>query len=180
MRLFTSIDFPDDILEEVRSWIPDIKGWRKLPLAQLHLTLVFLGECSEKEKKEIHLKLSEIDFSAFTITISGIGAFPNESVPRIMWAEIQQHDELMNLQQKISDQLQDYIKSNDAHPFVPHITLARKKSGKRMNQDVKQNLQNETKDLNVYIDSYHLKKSILKSAGSEHHILHQYGAVSDQ
>lgn len=180
MRLFISIDFPDDILEEIRSWVPEQKGWRKVGNNQMHLTLGFLGECSEREKQKIHERLSEIEFSPFTITINGLGAFPNESSPRIIWAGIQPNDELMNLQKEISDRLEPFIKSKDSHSYVPHITVARKKSRKGINHKIKQNLKQETIDIEVDIDSFHLKKSILKLSGSEHQILHTYQAGSSE
>lgn len=146
----------------------------------MHLTLAFLGECSEQEKEEIHRQLSGIDFSTFELTISGLGAFPNESSPRIIWAGIEPNDELMNLQKEISARLEKFIDSKDAHSFVPHITLARKKSRKGLNPFIKQNLKSETPVLNTYIEEFNLKESILRPAGSEHHILHRYHAVSDQ
>ncbi|MDX1640374.1 MAG: RNA 2',3'-cyclic phosphodiesterase [Balneolaceae bacterium] len=180
MRLFISIDFPDDILGEVRSWLPEQKGWKKVKNHQMHLTLAFLGDCSGQEKEEIHSVLSEIDFSPFKIAISGLGAFPNESSPRIIWAGIEPTDPLMSLQEEISERLQDFIKSKESHSYIPHITLARKKSRKGINHVVKQNLKRKTTEIELFIDSFHLKESILKSSGSEHHILHTYQAKSNE
>lgn len=176
MRLFISIDFPENILEEVCSWIQEPKGWRKVGYHQMHLTLVFLGDCSEQKKNEIHKKLSGIEFSAFSIKISGLGAFPNENSPRIIWAGIQPNDDLLNLQKQISDRLEKYIKSKESHSFVPHLTLARKKSRKGNASIVKQNPEQKTTDLEVNVQSFHLKESILKPSGSKHHILYTYQA----
>lgn len=180
MRLFVSIDFPVNILEQVRSWLPDQKGWEKVKKHQMHLTLAFLGDCSEGEQAEIHRRLSEIEFRAFTSTISGISAFPGESAPRVIWAAVQPDHELMNLQGKISGKLKDFMKSKETQSYIPHITLARKKSRKGINQIVKQNLQRDTPVLNTYIEAFNLKQSILKSSGSEHHILHRYAATNIQ
>lgn len=178
MRLFLAIDFPDDILEEVQSWVPEQKGWRKVGHHQMHLTLAFLGECSEQNKEEIHHELSGISFNPFELSISGLGTFPNESPPRIIWAGIESNDELMNLQEKISVQLEEYIKSKDAHSYVPHITIARIKSRKGMNHIIKQNLQRKTPAINVQVNEFLLKKSILKSSGSEYETLNIYKAQS--
>lgn len=180
MRLFISIDFPENVLEEVRSWVQEQKGWRKVGYHQMHLTLAFLGDCSEQEKKEIHKKLSGIEFRAFSITISGLGAFPNKSSPRIIWAGIQPNDDLLNLQKEISDRLEKYIESKEAYSFVPHITLARIKSRKGSTSVVKQNLEQRTTDLEVNVQSFHLKESILKPSGSEHHILYTYQCQSSE
>lgn len=174
MRLFVSIGFPERILEKVHSWILEQKGWKKAHMHQMHLTLVFLGDCSEGEKKEIHKKLAEVEFTPFELTINGLGAFPNESSPRIIWAGVRQNDQLLNLQQRISESLKDHIKSKHSKPYIPHITLARKKSRMGINHTVKKNLQKETEKLVFKVESFQLKKSILKSTGSEHHIIHRY------
>lgn len=177
MRLFVSIDFPESILKEIHSWIPDLKEWKKVSVHQMHLTLVFLGDCSDEEKKEINRMLSEVEFTPFEITIEGLGAFPNKSAPRIIWAGVRQNDPLMNLQQRISDSLKNHIKSNHSS-YTPHITLTRKKSRKGINHIVKQNLQKKTGDLVTKVESFQLKQSVLKSSGSKHETLNIYKAQS--
>jgi len=174
MRLFVSIDFPVSTREEILSWIPEQEGWRKVSINQLHLTLVFLGDCSEAEKDEIHGKLSEIVFTPFNLKISGLGAFPNESSPRIIWAGVTQNELIMNLQVKISDRLEDHINSKKNHSYIPHITVARKKSRKGDNRVIKKNLQKDTGQLVEKVNSFQLKQSFLKSSGSEHQTLHSY------
>lgn len=174
MRLFVSIDFPEDMQEKIHSWIPEQKGWKKTLIQQLHLTLVFLGDCSEREKEEVQEKLSEIEFTPFEMVIEGLGAFPNESSPRIIWAGVRQNDFLMDLQVRISDRLKDHIKSKHTNSYIPHITLARKKSRKGINQNKKKNLEAETESLVTKVDSFQLKQSILKSSGSEHRVLYRY------
>lgn len=174
MRLFVSIDFPKNVLNEIHSWIPDQKEWKKVAIHQMHLTLVFLGDCSEDEKEEIHKKLSTIEFTPFEVAIEGLGAFPNESAPRIIWAGVRQNDALMNLQARIFGRLKDHIKSKHSDSYIPHITLARKKSRKGNGQIIKKNLQKNTGSLTKNVESFQLKQSILKSSGSEHKTLHTY------
>lgn len=174
MRLFVSIDFPENILEEIHSWIPEQKGWKKVSIHQMHLTLVFLGNCTEKEKEQISKQLTEVEFEPFKITIEGLGAFPNESSPRIIWAGVWQNEKLLNLQQRVFDKVSGYVKSKHTDTYIPHITLARKKTEKRITHIVKQNLEKETGELTINVESFQLKRSILKSTGSEHEILHTY------
>ncbi len=179
MRLFVSIDFPEDVREELRSWIPELKGWKKVSQDQIHMTLVFLGECSNDQKKEIHSKLSDIQFPDFSLSISGMGAFPNEKRPRIIWAGTSKNEELMNLQEAVSEKLDEYLRPNKHKEFIPHITLARKKS-RRINQEASKALNRQTETLDLLIERFHLKESILKPGGSEHHILHTYQAGSSE
>lgn len=174
MRLFVSIDFPETILKEIYTWIPNHKGWKKSSIHQMHLTLVFLGNCTEREKDEIDKQLSQIDFEPFDIVLEGLGAFPNESSPRIMWAGVQENKKLQHLQQRIFDRLEDYLKSTHTDAYIPHITLARKKSRKGVDYQVKQNLGKKTSELRTKVESFQLKRSILKQTGSEHEILKSY------
>lgn len=174
MRLFVSIDFPESMRKEILSWIPDQEGWKKVSINQVHLTLLFLGECSEAEKDEIHRKLSKVEFIPFNLKIHGLGAFPNESSPRVIWAGVTQNDSIMNLQKRISNQLEGHIKSKNNNSYIPHITLARKKSRKGVNPVIKKNLQKDTVQLVKSVDSFQLKQSFLKSSGSEHQTLHRY------
>lgn len=180
MRLFVSIDLPDKIIEEVRTWLPERKGWKKVQHHQMHLTLAFLGECQDEELSNIHYALAQIEFKAFDTTISGLSAFPSESAPRIIWAWVEPVQELMKLQEMVSGQVQHYMKSNRSHSYIPHLTLARKKSRKKINHGIKQHLQRNTPVLRASIKEFNLKKSILKPTGSEHQILYRYSAASSQ
>ncbi len=177
MRLFVSIDFPESILKEIHTWIPDQKGWKKSSLHQMHLTLVFLGNCTEREKDEIDGRLSQVEFEPFEIIIEGLGAFPNKSSPRIIWAGVRENKTLQQLQQRIYDKLENYIKSKNTDTYIPHITLARKKSRKGINHIVKQNLEKGTGEFDIKVESFQLKRSILKQTGSEHEILKSYRAT---
>ena len=174
MRLFISIDFPENILHQIQTWFPNQKGWKNTSIHQMHLTLVFLGECSEKEKEEIHKILSQIEFQPFELIIHGLGAFPNTSSPRIIWAGIEQNEDLLKLQQEITESLREFTKSKKSDSYVPHITIARKKSRSRFSSNQQSYLQKETGELLVSVHSFQLKESILHSSGSEHQVLHRY------
>lgn len=60
MRLFISIDLPEEVQNELSSWIPDLPGIRKVKPEQLHLTLQFLGKCKMEQKDVIINKLTTI------------------------------------------------------------------------------------------------------------------------
>ena len=178
MRLFVSVDFTEEIIKEVQAWFPELKGWKKVRNHQIHLTLAFLGECTDEQLSIIHQELSKIKFEAFTVTIQGLSAFPNEKFPRVIWAGIEPEPELMQLQAKVYNRLQDYINTKNSHTYIPHLTLARKKSRRGKSQTAKQFLNTDTPVLKMIVKEFNLKKSILKSTGSEHEILHRYNATS--
>ena len=59
----------------------------------------------------------------FTLTLSGVGLFPEA---KVIWAGIQKSPALDQLAQQIREKLTAADIPFDPKPFVPHITLGRK------------------------------------------------------
>ena len=174
MRLFTSIDFEPELKKDLESWVPELDGWKKTVMEQIHLTLVFIGKCNEEEKDAIDRRLRDIRFPAMALEISNLGVFPNVKKPRILWAGVSPDENLMELQKKISDRTESFQQRVSHREYVPHITLARSKKGRGKTDEVRALLQKHTYPQNAYIQQFNLKQSILKPTGSEHRILRSY------
>lgn len=104
----------------------------------LHITMRFLGEISTytvEEIKKILLSIPSIT-SSFTITVKGVGVFPDIAKPRVVWAGITDGADRLRLIRNFIDgelvrmRLHDVYR--DHHDFSPHITLARVKSLKNI------------------------------------------------
>lgn len=95
--------------------------------ANIHITLAFLGDIEEERIKAATIVLSKIcsDFSRFSFHISGMGLFRNFQNPRIIWAGIDNADELSGINGLIVRGLRDTGFNLEERPFSPHITLAR-------------------------------------------------------
>ena len=107
---------------------------RKLPVRwtsvqNLHLTLQFLGNVEEKRipvLKQILNRISPPE-SPEELAFTGIGAFPNNASPRIIWIGIKPNEYLQKVQSLIT---RDLIRNGfeaDRKKFKPHLTLARVK-----------------------------------------------------
>ena len=91
---------------------------RFLDPSNLHLTLAFIGEWPEN----ISAILPPVE-QPFTLTLSGIGLFPEA---KVIWAGVQKSSALDHLAQLVREKLTAANIPFDPKPFVPHITLGRK------------------------------------------------------
>ncbi len=99
------------------------------PLANLHLTLQFLGDTPASLVPVIdrHLNLALSGCAAFTVPVRGVGAFPQLNRPRIIWAGLSSSEKLTSLHRHVIDGLDGLPLRLDRKPFKPHLTLARVK-----------------------------------------------------
>lgn len=174
MRLFVSIDFPKGICSKLHERLPELPGWKKTKVEQIHLTLFFLGDCSKNEMNEITGELKQISFCPFEMEIDGFGVFPNQKNPKILWYGVREINELLLLQNDISKRLKHFSKKPVRKKFIPHITVGRRKSGVGSDRQIDQLLGEKMAGLQTGIRYFSLKQSILKPEGSEHHILQKF------
>ncbi len=125
MRLFLGIDLPMFVkrkLFKVSEELDGLRCVRRVRKENLHITLLFLGEKTNKEKMLIHQRLQELKFKPFKVSVEGLGFFPSEHFIRVIWAGVGEgRDKLVKLHSKIVEAL-DW---KESEPFVPHVTLAR-------------------------------------------------------
>jgi len=176
MRLFVSIDFPEEIRNELHSRLPVLNGWKQTKAGQIHLTLFFIGDCSNAEYAEISGRLSQIRFQPFQLEIGGLGVFPSRRNPGVLWYDAQKVPVLMELQQQISDKLEPFSKKPLRKKFIPHITVARRKSKNGTDRQIVELINRDFTAIKTTVDDFSLKQSTLKPEGSEHVILQTYPA----
>ncbi len=106
-----------------------------------HITLKFLGECSDKVAKRV-----EDDFEQITklnkivsFSLSGMGVFPDLKDISVLWAGIRTDETLINkLNQNIEDFAYNFGFKKEKRKFLPHLTLARVRKGKKININLRQ------------------------------------------
>lgn len=91
---------------------------RYLDPSNLHMTLAFIGDWPEN----VSSILPPVE-QPFTLTLSGIGFFPEA---KVIWAGVQKSSALERLAQQVREKLTAADIPYDPKPFVPHITLGRK------------------------------------------------------
>ncbi|TVR14094.1 MAG: RNA 2',3'-cyclic phosphodiesterase [Balneolaceae bacterium] len=174
MRLFVAIDIPPELQALLDERVPNLPGWRKTKQEQLHITLLFLGDCSGGDLNRIQNILSGIPFDRFTLELNGLGIFPHQKNPKIVWAGIKRSNKPMELQSSISEQLRGYGDGADHPEFIPHITLARRKSGSGRDRNFEELLNEISTTGSFHVDRFLLKNSILSLDGSRHEVIEEY------
>lgn len=122
MRLFVSIDIPAEIKQNLTSIYAELNhaGAKTTPFEQLHVTLCFIGEVQENQLAGIIDKLSQVSFTGFQITVSGLGGFPSLEKPRIVWLGLQSNELT-----QISQDIHKSLGITQEREFHPHVTIAR-------------------------------------------------------
>lgn len=172
LRVFVAVDVSDphvlDQLSRIRDLLLESKADLK-PVAteNMHITLRFIGEIPMHLVNAICNDLINIEFEPFKIKIKGIGVFPNIARPRVIWAGVSEGVENLS---RLHDLVEKIIRKHGIPPqrekFIPHITLARVKSGRNIPRLVKIIESIADADFGeVVVDRVILKRSILTPSG---------------
>ncbi|MFC4545456.1 RNA 2',3'-cyclic phosphodiesterase [Paenactinomyces guangxiensis] len=132
-RLFVAVPLPAAQKKLLDSWGRERK--REWPFGRwvfredYHITLQFLGNCSEEQIKKMIPALHKLaaEQAVFSLAVQGLGTFGRPEQPRILWAGVGGELELLHqLQQQVVQSLAPIGFLPDDRPYRPHITLARK------------------------------------------------------
>jgi len=91
----------------------------------MHLTLVFLGECDEKDATVIKTVMNTVSFEPFEIFIDRVGKFKRDGGD-IWWAGIRENRQLSELQRQLAERLIFKGVDVENRKYSPHITLGRR------------------------------------------------------
>jgi len=129
MRLFTAIDLPPEIIDRLDALMRTLRPLAPIawsPLANLHITVKFIGEWSEPRLAEIERALTLPARAPIPIRIAGLGYFPNRTVWHTFWAGVDASPQLAALSEDTNRALAKLV-APDARAYTPHLTLARYK-----------------------------------------------------
>jgi 2'-5' RNA ligase len=167
MRTFVAIEISNqNILNSITNIQSELKIKAKpVSIKNIHFTIQFLGEVSDKMSQKIQDELKSIEFEPFDVIIRGIGAFPKPSFSKVIWVGTDEEGgkKLTDLALEISRKLSNLGFKNDK-PFKPHVTIFRVKNKIG-------NISNELKHYESYtfgiqkVFEIKFKKSILSSDG---------------
>ena len=126
MRLFIAINLSEAMRDALTAAQDEMygKGIRGnfTPRENMHLTLAFIGEYPDKE--QVMDALSSVTFSAFSLSLSGLGCFRD-----LWWAGMDESVPLAAVARRIRRALAEHNIPFDRKRFSPHITLLRKAVG---------------------------------------------------
>lgn len=174
MRLFIAIDIPETIRRDIAGLGRSLARSRQVPDDQLHLTLKFIGETEGGLALDIQEKLQEVRRPPFSLCLKGVGVFPPRGAPRILWAGIEPHENIVALRNAVERTLAEIDIPREKQKFSPHLTLARLKDCplRRLQEFLAGNALLRTKDFQV--ENFHLYSSRLTKSGAIHTILRTY------
>ena len=126
MRLFIAINFSNETRAGLISLRDDLRS-RSMrgnftSDENLHLTLVFIGECSPNKVEKVEAILDTVAFNPFDVAIERLGTFSRGT---LWWAGLREDRPLMDLQREIEHKLALCGFKMDGRKYHPHITLAR-------------------------------------------------------
>ena len=133
LRSFIAIEIPTEIQQAIMRETAGLRQALKRPLVRwvamenIHLTLKFLGDVSPSNLENLagYLTTELNKYSAFTITVGGIGAFPNQRRPRVIWIGLQAPNVLASIFQNIESVAAQFGFAPETHPISPHLTIGR-------------------------------------------------------
>ena len=133
VRVFVSVGLSDearevliDAVERIRADVPGGIQWAKPD--GMHLTLKFLGNIPAGNVPPLLecVRGFTRDHRPFSLSLAGLGMFPNRRKPRVLWAGVGGDlDALASLQQTAEDAINALGYPPEQRPFRPHITLGR-------------------------------------------------------
>ncbi len=125
MRLFTAISFPSEVLSNLKLLGLALPGNKTFRWEQAHLTLNFLGEISEEGIETIKKALTQFESAPFSLQLQGLGTFPQQGIPRVLWTGVAPCPPLLSLQEKLKKQCLSLGIPQEQRSYRPHVTLIR-------------------------------------------------------
>ncbi|MEO9364401.1 MAG: RNA 2',3'-cyclic phosphodiesterase [Nitrososphaera sp.] len=168
MRAFVAVDAPGSGIAGLQHEMMSSSGWsprevKPVEPNNFHFTLIFLGEISGRQAEMVEEKLARVKFEPFSITYTGVGAFPKASNARVVWVGLDSDGsaKLDALARQVVARVAEAGFAPDK-PFSPHLTIFRAKN-RHVAVDVAK-YAGKTFGTGV-VDSVHLKKSDLAPSG---------------
>ncbi len=136
IRAFIAIELSEDILSAIADLQRQIKKQvpegtvRWVKPGGIHLTLQFLGDVPAVKINSIAQALTAAcaPFHPFSVTVGGLGCFPNAKRPRVTWVGVDEPTgTLAALQKAIERAMVPLGFTPERRAFHPHLTLGRTK-----------------------------------------------------
>ena len=123
-RLFTGIEIPDDIGDELSDLEQPLPGAWWVREETYHLTLKFAGDIDNRTADEFASELGLISLDVFEMQLVGLGTFGGND-PKTLWAGVAPCPALDQLQRAHERAARNAGLPAEKRQFKPHVTLAR-------------------------------------------------------
>ncbi len=141
MRIFIALDIEQWIKDGLQEAVRELRRTRApvrwVKPEGMHLTLKFLGQTPEEKVASLESSLESVcrDIFPFPVTVSGLGAFPGLSRPRVLWAGVEEPTGTMEtLAGSLEEGMLALGWKKEKRKFHPHITIGRVKGNINLKQ----------------------------------------------
>lgn len=172
VRTFISIPVQNTTgMDPLMRDLQGIRGVKTSNVRQLHITLRFLGDVDEERIDEIEKIVNDslAGVRLARLNIKGVGAFPNERSPRILWAGIETEIPLVKISEELSRRFKVAGIPFDEKPFKPHITVGRIEGHPNLAHVISK--YRNTEFTTLIPNAVHIMKSELTPKGAVHTIM---------
>jgi 2'-5' RNA ligase len=133
MRVFAALPVEEGLAGELRGsmvvWQDRHRHLKVVKPEQLHITLHFFGERNGVEVEELVNSLKSLEAGRVAASVAGISQFPRKGSARVYYLELEKgRKEVESLQRLFIGLIAPLGYRDEKRPFVPHITLARRKA----------------------------------------------------
>ena len=136
MRLFTAIEIPAGVKDNLRALLERLRPLAKLNWTRednLHITTKFIGEWPEARLDDLKRAIAGVGSRGslrgsgrpIGVSIRGTGWFPNARHPRVLWAGVMAGEDLRQLAHATEDAVAAIGVPKEDRQYSPHLTLAR-------------------------------------------------------
>ncbi len=151
-----------------------LPGLRWIPASHLHLTLLFLGEVTNEQRRELIPGLEQLADRQrpFDIAPASYAYFPNRKRARVFYLALRESGPLRELAGEIGHACREVVSGASATAFRPHITLAR--MGRRFKAHDALPAGGQPAPWQQRVDRFHLVKSDLSAGGAKYTVVHTF------
>src|SRR4051812_19100315 len=141
MRLFVGVELGDALLTSLNDDIARVRQAveraapglpvRWVPGANLHITLVFIGEVGDDAAAPLIVAVQPpIRVAPFDLEIATVGTFPRSGPPRVIWLGVAAGaTDAACVYDQLTPRLEPFGCEREARGYTPHLTIARVKDG---------------------------------------------------
>jgi 2'-5' RNA ligase len=183
VRIFAAIELPQSVRERVGLHINQLKAtvpacnpsWSRLE--NIHVTVKFFGNVDQSKIKQISAAAARATehLKPFDILITGAGAFPKPSQPRVLWIGTEDPSgQVSVLHSRFEEECAKEGFEKEGRGFRPHLTIARirKPEGARRLAEVNKELGFEP--VKLVVNELVIFRSELSSSGSKYTALSRH------
>ena len=133
LRCFLAVELPGHLQERVEAATMELRRRigadlvRWVPIRNVHVTLKFLGDTAATSLEAIRVSIQDAaaQFPPFEAVVSGLGAFPGNRQPRVLWVGLVAPPVLASLQRELDVVTIRLGYATEGRAYSPHLTVGR-------------------------------------------------------